>query len=51
VLAAVNGQKLSQYFMEPNGNVADLGEDALLQHLKEQAIGFYDYEKELGRVT
>jgi hypothetical protein len=50
VLAAVNGQKLSQYFMEPAGNVDSLGEDALLAHLKEQSIAFYDYERELDRV-
>ncbi len=51
VWAAVDGQKLSQAFIEPYDNVADLGEDALMEHLREQALSFAEYEAQLGRVT
>jgi hypothetical protein len=50
VLAAVDGQKLSQAFIEPYDNIAGLGEDALIAHLKEQALSFAEYEHELGRI-
>lgn len=50
VLAAVDGQRLSQEFIEPYDNVRNLSEDALMAHLKEQALSFAEYEHELGRI-
>lgn len=43
VEAAVDGVKIPQPFYEPVGNVVDLDEDALMAHLKDQAIGFAEY--------
>ncbi len=51
VLAAVDGQRLSQAFIEPYDNIRDLGEDALMAHLREQALSFAEYEAEQGRIT
>lgn len=43
VWAAVDGKKLPQPFYEPCANVEHLDEDALMSHLKEQAVGLADY--------
>lgn len=45
VTAAVDGVKYPPFY-EPVTNVEHLGEDDLMQHLKEQAVGFADYYRQ-----
>ena len=50
VTAAVNGQRLSQPFMVPAGNVEHLDEDSLMAYLKDDAVSFAEYEAQQGRI-
>jgi hypothetical protein len=45
IVAAVDGQKLPSFY-ESRANVRDMNEDALMEHLKEQAVSMSEFCQE-----